>query len=562
MKKIFLIMMLFVLCFMGCKPSEEEKHVHSFSDEWEYNDENHYHNSTCGHDVKEDIEEHKFNEEVIKESSHIEKGEARYTCSVCNYSKTEEIELIPHDFSKEYMFDEDKHYYVCSCGEIKDEEEHNYGEGEVVIKETQLTDGLKVYKCKCGSEKEEVIKARGFEVDEAKNVIYLVTTSAGEDISNSVGISWHCKNQGSYLVYQIEGSNEFITVTPSEEYWSIEESYMVDPYQDKRYVCSVNLNNLESNTKYIYKVISGDISSNDLSFKTADRFASKYSFLSFVDFQYSENQTTLKLVNKFVQMNPDANLITCSGDITDEGYSEKSHRHLFDSDVFCNNILAFGVGDHEYWGTDKSPIKMFQRPYSFNKLFNNPDNGCEGYLNTSYYFRYNTTLFVFIDCGDSNVSSSNEIFAKQATWLDNVLSKEKGYEFVVICMHKSLYGDPKQDSAVRKFAPTFTKVFDKYKVDLVISGHDHEYSRTKPIYNGVVNETGTVYLDLGNSGSKTRATGDDVKNSNLYDKYIDIKANNYSLGIVGSVSNGQLSIVIRDVNYKVVDYVDIVKKNR
>ena len=129
-----------------------------------------------------------------------------------------------------------------------------------MIKETQLTDGLKVYKCKCGSEKEEVIKARGFEVDEAKNVIYLVTTSAGEDISNSVGISWHCKNQGSYLVYQIEGSNEFITVTPSEEYWSIEESYMVDPYQNKRYVCSVNLNNLESNTKYIYKVISGDIS--------------------------------------------------------------------------------------------------------------------------------------------------------------------------------------------------------------------------------------------------------------------------------------------------------------
>ena len=129
-------------------------------------------------------------------------------------------------------------------------------------------------------------------------------------------------------------------------------------------------------------------------------------------------------------------------------------------------------------------------------------------------------------------------------------------------MHKSLYGDPKQDSAVRKIAPVFTNVFDKYKVDLVISGHDHEYSRTKPVYNGVVNETGTVYLDLGNSGSKTRATGEEVKNSNLYDKYIDIKANNYSLGIVGSVSNGQLSIVIRDVNYKVVDYVDIVKKNR
>ena len=154
------------------------------------------------------------------------------------------------------------------------------------------------------------------------------------------------------------------------------------------------------------------------------------------------------------------------------------------------------------------------------------------------------------------------MFTKQAEWLDNVLSKEKGYEFIVVCMHKSLYGDPKQDSAVRKFAPVFTNVFDKYKVDLVISGHDHEYSRTKAIYAGVANDNGTVYLDLGNSGSKTRATGEEVKKSSLYAKYIDIKANNYSLGIVGTVENGILRIVVRDLKYNYIDTVDVVKKDR
>ena len=254
-------------------------------------------------------------------------------------------------------------------------------------------------------------------------------------------------------------------------------------------------------------------------------------------------------------------MITCSGDITDEGYSEQSHRFLFDNGVFSNSILAFGVGDHEYWGTGSSPIKMLSRPYSFNKLFNNPDNGCEDYLNTSYYFKYNTTLFVFLDCGDSNVSSSNEMFSKQAKWLDNVLSMQS-YEFVIVCMHKSLYGDPKQDSVVRKFAPVFTNVFDKYKVDLVISGHDHEYSRTKPLNNSLASTEGTLYLDLGNSGNKTRATGDDIKNSNLYDKYIDIKDKNYSLGIVGVVEDGKLSLEIRTQSYELVDTVVINKKNR
>ena len=169
---------------------------------------------------------------------------------------------------------------------------------------------------------------------------------------------------------------------------------------------------------------------------------------------------------------------------------------------------------------------------------------------------------MFLDCGDSNVSSTNEMFSKQAKWLDNVLTTEKDYQFVVVCMHKSLYGDPKQDSAVRKFAPVFTTVFDKHKVDLVISGHDHEYSRTKGIINGVVTSGGTTYLDLGNSGSKTRATGDAIKTSDLYEKYIDVKETGYYLGIVGTVENGKLYIEVRNQNYTVVDSLEITMKKR
>ena len=567
MKRYLYLIIVFLVFIYACnspssKNPNEDNHIHEYETEWSYDEDYHYYQSICDHDIKSDEEPHQFIEKVLKEATHNKKGEIQYTCLICEYSKIEKTETIAHDFSEEYYFDERDHYYYCECGKRKNIEQHSYEEGEVVIKETKYTDGLMKYTCKCGKTKEEVIKSYGYEIDEKKEEIYLITTSVGEDISKSVGISWHCKNSRSYLVYYKEGNTDFSEVKPNEEYWSIEESYMTDPYQNKRYVCTVDLTNLESNCKYIYKIISGDISSNSLSFKTADTSSMKYSFLSFVDFQYSENSTTLNLVNTFVEKNPEANLITCSGDITDEGYREKSHRYLFDSTVFSNSILAFGVGDHEYWGTDESPIKMLQKPYSFNKLFNNPNNGCESYLNSSYYFRYNTTLFIFLDCGDSNVSVTNEMFSKQAHWIDNVLTTETNYEFVIVCMHKSLYGDPKQDSAVKKIAPIFTEIFDKHRVDLVISGHDHEYSRTKPITNGIVADFGTIYLDLGNSGSKTRATGEDVKTSNLYDKYIDIKENNYSLGIIGTITEGKLTIEIRNQGYQLVDTVTIEKKNR
>ena len=206
-----------------------------------------------------------------------------------------------------------------------------------MIKETLLTDGLKIYTCKCGSKKEEIVKMAGYTVDTKKEEIYLITTSVGENISNSVGISWHCKKSGSYLIYQKEGTTDIIEVKPNEEYWSIEESYMTDLYQNKRYVCTVDLTNLEPNSKYVYKVISGEITSDIITFKTANNLSSNYSFLSFVDMQYSENTTSLKLINKFIENNPDANLITCSGDFTDEGYCEETHRYLFDSNTFSNS---------------------------------------------------------------------------------------------------------------------------------------------------------------------------------------------------------------------------------
>ena len=229
---------------------------------------------------------------------------------------------------------------------------------------------------------------------------------------------------------------------------------------------------------------------------------------------------------------------------------------------FSNNILAFGCGDHEYWGSMVSPIKMLQQPYAYNKLFNNPKNGCDGYLNSSYYFKYNNLLFVFLNCGDSNVSYNNEMFSKQAIWLDEIFTKEKDYEFVIVSMHKSLYGDIKQDSAIKKIAPIFIKVFDKYKVDLVISGHDHEYSRTKPLKNNEENDNGTIYLDLGSSGDKRRNTGESVKSNLIYDKYIDIKENSFSLGLVGTFENHMLSLEIRNQYYDIVDKVEINLKNR
>lgn len=59
------------------------KHEHSFSSEWSCNETTHWHDSTCGHDVKSDEGEHVFDEGVEIDAN------TKYTCTVCGFSKTE-----------------------------------------------------------------------------------------------------------------------------------------------------------------------------------------------------------------------------------------------------------------------------------------------------------------------------------------------------------------------------------------------------------------------------------------------------------------------------------------
>ena len=63
------------LLIVGCNKDKIERHVHSYSDEWSYNSNGHYHKCTfIGCSNTSDIEEHVFVDNV---------------CSICGYNKTE-----------------------------------------------------------------------------------------------------------------------------------------------------------------------------------------------------------------------------------------------------------------------------------------------------------------------------------------------------------------------------------------------------------------------------------------------------------------------------------------
>ena len=61
------------------------EHVHTYKEEWSFDETSHWHAATCGHDVKKDVANHTFTESVT-EPTGVSGGFTTHTCSICGYS--------------------------------------------------------------------------------------------------------------------------------------------------------------------------------------------------------------------------------------------------------------------------------------------------------------------------------------------------------------------------------------------------------------------------------------------------------------------------------------------
>ena len=140
-----------------------EAHTHKFATEWTYDETNHWHASTCGHEVKEAEAAHTFNDGVItKEPTETEEGEKTFTCTVCGATKTEPVAKLTHthtfDMTK-WEKDATYHWHKATCGhtaEVKDKAAHVYDKevvsDEYLASKATYAEPAKYYKsCECGA---------------------------------------------------------------------------------------------------------------------------------------------------------------------------------------------------------------------------------------------------------------------------------------------------------------------------------------------------------------------------------------------------------------------------
>ena len=113
------------------------------------------------------------------------------------------------------------------------------------------------------------------------------------------------------------------------------------------------------------------------------------------------------------------------------------------------------------------------------KFFNLPSNGPEGFSELVYSFNYNNSHFVVLD---SEKPEEHLINGAQRTWLDQDLSKSAGKKTFVF-FHEPAYPLKHKISSSLDVKPAdrdaLWNILSRHKVKAVFSGHEHITSRKK-----------------------------------------------------------------------------------
>ena len=125
MKRFASLFLVLVLTSCGSSNSGNPSngHTHTFSNEWSYNEEYHWHESTCEHtDVVGNKSKHSFSNWITDEEATIrEKGSKHRNCTICPYVETAEIPVVEHEHIAEDSVIENNIEPTCTSSGSYDE---------------------------------------------------------------------------------------------------------------------------------------------------------------------------------------------------------------------------------------------------------------------------------------------------------------------------------------------------------------------------------------------------------------------------------------------------------
>jgi hypothetical protein len=260
-------------------------------------------------------------------------------------------------------------------------------------------------------------------------------------------------------------------------------------FDSRYYRYSINIRHLTPDTDYIYRLGKEGCWTEPYSFSTADD-TDRFSFLYMGDVQ-SGYLGWGRMLNALYQENPRLRFSLLGGDLTNNDADEMEWGEFLDaaSGVFSRIPLMPTLGNHD--GT------------MYKNFFALPDNGPAGLEQEFYSFDYGNAHFVVLN-------SNNNCNEKAKQWLHTDLQNSKQTWKFALFHHPAYPASPDYKGIDQSIIANWVPILEQNRVDMVFVGHQHQYMRTHPIFQGEIQSDlgryGIIYV-MGNAGAKTYIPG-------------------------------------------------------
>jgi predicted phosphodiesterase len=363
----------------------------------------------------------------------------------------------------------------------------------------------------------------------------VLTWSGAPSSTQSVQWRTDTKVTGAYIKYWIDGTDEKTAREQTASSFTLEDVYIYNDMRVKHW--EVNLESLKPGTKYNYYVggKQPETKSSVYSFRTAPATIAPFKFIFLGD---THNEDIVKpVMEQAYTTHPDAAFLIHSGDHVNTGL----FRDLWDKyfalgkEVFPHLTFVPTLGNHD--------SQDGLAPVLYTRLFMLPqEKRCGLDAERNYSFTYSNTRFFMIDAtGDTD---------NIACWLEEELKKTTETWKIAV----TLFPPYAAEDSYLDIRKKWCSLFDTYHVDLVLSGHIHQYFRSYPIYKNEVVESsakGTIYVS-----SLTVETREKEAPSAKYNK---LYANQGGLYQIIEIDSDKLSFISKSKNGEVIDHFQIVK---
>lgn len=318
----------------------------------------------------------------------------------------------------------------------------------------------------------------------ADSDVKYIITGPGEDASTSINITYHAKNTLTSVEYTLAEDTAFAnatTITGNGTYFEELSTELTAPFE-ARNIYRIEITGLTPGTKYIYRVNKGDNTYSDTYAFTTANNADNFSFLWLTDVHYycladgSSNGAEIseQTIAKALELRPELGFVLETGDIVDIGGNSNIWNKMFEKRLSYRQLPLIGSpGNHEYYvnGTGQWDHRFFA---AYNA---SPQNGPEGQIGSTSYFIYNDVLFIQFD------NQKKTYYDAQIAWVENLLRTNSDVKLVIASMHAPIQSENAQNIQDRD--TLLMSIFEKYGVDLVLTGHYHTDQVVRNYYEGV-----------------------------------------------------------------------------